>query len=79
MTLAGTGGADRHEQRPWIPLVLLAKSVADAAGGTYLFAEQVTRHKRICSWCTAGAGLLLATVPTVLPEARAAWRVLRQR
>lgn len=79
LVLAGMGGADRHEQRPWIPLALLAKSLADAAGGTYLFAEQVTRHKKICSWCTVSAGLLIATVPTVLPEARAAWRALRQR
>jgi uncharacterized membrane protein len=79
LILAGMGGPDRHQQQPWIPLLLLAKSVADAAGGTYLFAEQVTKHKRICSWCTASAGLLLATVPTAVPEARAAWRVWRCR
>jgi uncharacterized membrane protein len=77
LILAGMGGPDRHQQQPWIPLLLLAKSVADAAGGTYLFAEQVTKHKRICSWCTASAGLLLATVPTAVPEARAAWRAWR--
>lgn len=79
LVLAGMGGARRHEEQPWIPLVLLAKSLLDAAGGTYLFAEQVTRHKKVCSWCTVSAGLLLATVPTVLPEARAAWKVLRRR
>ena len=79
LVLAGMGGADRHEKQPWIPLLLLAKSVVDAAGGTYLFAEQVTKHKKVCSWCTASAGLLLATVPVVLPEARAAWRAWRRR
>ena len=79
LILAGMGGHDRHEQQPWVPMLLLAKSVADAAGGMYLFAEQVTKHKRLCSWCTASAGLLLATVPAALPEARAAWRAWRSR
>ena len=79
LVLAGMGGAKRHEEQPWIPLALLAKSLLDAAGGLYLTAEQVTKHKRICSWCTASAVLLVATVPTALPEARAAWRALRSR
>ena len=79
LVLAGMGSAKRHEEQPWIPLALLAKSLLDAAGGAYLFAEQVTKHKRVCSWCTASAGLLIATVPAVLPEARAAWRAWRQR
>jgi len=79
LVLAGMGGAKRHEEQPWIPLVLLAKSLLDAAGGTYLFAEQLTKHKKVCSWCTVSAGLLLATVPAVLPEARAAWKSLRSR
>lgn len=75
--LAGIGGASRHKEQPWIPLAVLAKSLVDAAGGVYLFAEQVTKHRKVCSWCTASAALLLATVPAVLPEARAArqsWR-----
>jgi uncharacterized membrane protein len=79
LVLAGMGGARRHEEQPWIPLALLAKSLLDAAGGLYLFAEQVTRHKKVCSWCTVSAGLLVATVPVVLPEARAAWRAFRGR
>lgn len=79
LVLAGMGGARRHEDQPWIPLVLLAKSVVDAAGGVYLFAEQLTKHKKVCSWCTASAALLVATVPAVAPEARAAWKALRRR
>ena len=79
LVLAGMGGARRHEEQPWIPLALLAKSLVDAAGGLYLTAEQLTKHKRVCSWCTASAALLVATVPTALPEARAAWRSLRSR
>ncbi|MGQ0575337.1 MAG: hypothetical protein ACT4RN_14175 [Pseudonocardia sp.] len=44
-----------------------------------LTAEQLTRHKRLCSWCTVTAALLVATVPVAVPEAKAAWRVLRGR
>ena len=79
LVLAGMGGAKRHEESPWIPLALLAKSAVDAAGGGYLFAEQLTKHKKVCSWCTLSAGFLIATVPVVLPEARAAWRAWRDR
>lgn len=79
LILAGMGGAKRHEEQPWIPLLLLAKSAADAAGALYLTGEQLTKHKRICSWCTVSAALLLSTVPTALPEARAAWRAFRDR
>lgn len=78
LVLAGMGGATRHEDQPWIPLLLLGKSVVDAAGGLYLFSEQVTKHKKLCSWCTVSAGLLVATVPAVLPEARAAWKAWRK-
>lgn len=79
LVLAGMGGATRHEDQPWIPLALLAKSLVDAAGGGYLLAEQLTKHKKVCSWCTVSAGLLIATVPAVLPEARAAWTAWRSR
>lgn len=78
LALAGMGGSTRYQEQPWIPLALLAKSLLDAAGGLFLTAEQLTKHKRICSWCTATAALLVATVPAALPEARAAWRTLRQ-
>ena len=78
LVLAGMGGPDRSREHPVIPLALLAKSVLDAAGGLFLTAEQLTKHRRLCSWCTLSAGLLVATVPTALPEARAAWRQWRR-
>jgi len=79
LVLAGMGGARRHHDQPWIPIALLAKSVADAAGGLLLTTEQLTKHRKLCSWCTVTAALLVSTVPVALPEARAAWRTLRGR
>lgn len=78
LVLIGMGDRRRHREQPWIPLLLLAKSLADAAGGSYLFAEQITKHKKICSWCTMSSALLVATVPAVVPEARAAWKAWRR-
>lgn len=78
LVLAGMGTAQRSETRPWLPLALLAKTVGDAAFGTYLTLEQGTKHRRFCSWCLLTAAASLATVPQAVPEARQAWRTLRR-
>lgn len=77
LTLAGMGDADRWRDRPWIPLALTAKAAADAAGSLLLFAEQVTKHRRICSWCTLAAAANLVALPATLPEGKAAWKAMR--
>lgn len=78
LTLAGMGGADRATDQPLIPLALFAKTVVDAIGGIYLTAEQVTRHRKICSWCTVSTVALLVSVPLAWPEARDAAQQLRR-
>ncbi len=62
-----------------MPLALAAKTAADAGGGLYLLAEQITKHRKVCSWCTVAALAQLATLPFALPEARAAVRRLGGR
>lgn len=79
LALIGAGTEKRAQERPWLPLLVAGKVLSDAASGSYLFAEQVTKHGRICSWCTVSALASLVTVPLVLPEAKQAWRVLRSR
>jgi uncharacterized membrane protein len=79
LVLAGMGAGDRAARTPWIPLALAAKTGVDAAGAGYLFAEQVTKHRAVCSWCTVAALAQLATLPLALPEARQAWRAWRGR
>lgn len=79
LVLAGMGGPDRATQQPLLPLGLFAKSLADAAGGVYLTAEQLTKHRKICSWCTVSSLALVASVPAAWPEARDALRALRRR
>ncbi len=79
LVLAGMGDHDRVRTAPWVPLALAVKTAADAGGGLYLLAEQVTKHRKICSWCTVAALAQLATLPIALPEARAAFHRLRGR
>jgi uncharacterized membrane protein len=74
LALAGMGDRSRARDRPWVPVALAAKTAADAVGGSYLMAEQITKHRRICSWCTVAALAQAAALPVALPEARAALR-----
>lgn len=79
LALVGAGPADRAESRPWLPLLAAGKVAVDAVNGGYLFGEQVSKHRAVCSWCTLAAGASLATVPLVLPEAARAWQTLHGR
>lgn len=79
IALVGAGSGERAQDKPWLPLLAAAKVVSDAVNGSYLFAEQVSKHRRLCSWCTVAAAASLVSVPLVLPEALNAWRTLRSR
>lgn len=75
--LAAIGGEDRAETQPWMPLALATKVALDAAAGAKLTADQWTKHGAFCSWCLTAAAASWATVPWVIPEARAALRRVR--
>jgi uncharacterized membrane protein len=75
--LATMGTHDRVRRQPWLPLALAAKAGLDGVYAVLLTVEQGTKHKRFCSWCLTAAAASIATIPAVLPEARAAWRTVR--
>ncbi len=74
--LAAMGGENRAEEKPWIPLALAAKAAFDALQAGKLTADQWKDHRAFCFWCLLAAGATFATVPLVIPEARAALRHL---
>lgn len=76
LVLAAMGGPHRATERPWIPLALAAKVGADALQAGRLTVDQWTKHKAFCFWCLLAAGATFATVPLIIPEARAALRRL---
>jgi hypothetical protein len=79
LALAGMGGRGRASQHPLIPLAMFAKTLLDATSGAYLTAEQLTKHKKVCSFCSFCTVSAFALVPAARPEARDAARALRQR
>lgn len=79
MVLASMGSPDRARSRPWIPLALGAKVVADAVQAGKLTVDQWTKHRAFCSWCLLAAGFTFAALPAALPEARAALRAIASR
>jgi len=78
LTLVSMEAEDRAERRPIIPLLAAAKLAADAAGGLYLTAEQLSQHRRLCSWCLVAAVAQAAAFPFAVPEAAQALRRLRR-
>lgn len=72
LILAGAGDADRAQKRPWIVLAFAGKVAVDAVSAGFLTLEQVSRHRKICSWCLASAALTFAMVPQLVPETRRA-------
>ncbi|MDP9444041.1 MAG: vitamin K epoxide reductase family protein [Actinomycetota bacterium] len=79
LALAGMGDAERAREHPMWPLAMAGKVGLDAVGAVFLTLEQVTKHKRICTYCTAASAATLAMVPLVVPEARRAWVTWRAR
>ncbi|MDP9457572.1 MAG: hypothetical protein M3Q60_17780 [Actinomycetota bacterium] len=76
---AAMGGEDRATERTWIPLALAAKAAFDALQAGKLTVDQWKDHRAFCIWCLLAAGATFATVPLVIPEARAALRHLLSR
>ena len=74
--LAGMGGANRAEDRPWVPLTLAAKSVYDVATAAKLAQEEWQTNRALCAYCQAASLLTLAVAALSLPEAARAARRL---
>lgn len=74
LALAAMGGKKRVRQKPWLPLLLMAKAGLDAAQAGKLTYDQYDRHRAACSWCLLAAGATFATAALALPETRAALR-----
>ena len=78
LALVGMGGAERAEGRPWIPLLAAAKLAYDGAGAAWLTAEQITKHRALCFYCLLASAATWGALADAVPEARSAWRSLRE-
>ena len=55
--LAFAGGPDRARTRPWIPLVVTAKAVAEASAAAWYLIQMRTQVRAWCAYCLLGASL----------------------
>lgn len=76
--LAAMGPPDRAQTLPWAPLAMTGKALVDAAASVKLLIDQPTKYQAYCVWCVLSALATVAVVPLALPEARAAWKRLRE-
>lgn len=70
LALVTSGGRERASQQPWLPFVAALKVVLDATSGGVLTAEQIAKHRALCSWCVGAAAASWVSLPWALPEAR---------
>lgn len=66
--LAATGNEERWRTRPSRPAGLLLWTIANAVGAVKLTIDQIQKHRALCPWCLAAAGLTFATVPLAWKE-----------
>ncbi len=79
LPLLAFGGANRAQDKPWVPLVAAGKSGVDAAVALWYFYQMPAKEKAWCIYCIAGQLASLGILASTLPEARAALAVLRGR
>jgi uncharacterized membrane protein len=70
IAIAAAGPADRHRDRPWLPLTALAMALPQAAiAAKYLFYQMPKVDKAWCPYCVVDALTHFATVALTIPEA----------
>ena len=74
--LAAMGGATRAQTQPWIPLALAAKAGLDTLQAAMLTRKSWVNYRAFSLYSLITATATFLTLPTVLPEAYAAWRKL---
>lgn len=74
--LASMGGKNRAEDKPWVPIALGVKTLADAALALELTREEWNENKALCFYCQVATVASIASVALAAPEAIKAARSL---
>jgi len=78
VALALSGGMNRTQKQPWIPLAAAAKATGEAGIATWYFVQMPAHLHTWCIYCVAGAAVNFAIAGLTIPEGRrAAARVRR--
>ncbi len=74
--LVAMGGADRAHTQPYLPLALAAKAALDTVQAAALTRKSWVRFRAFSLYSLVTVAATFLALPTVLPEAVAAWRKL---
>ncbi len=74
--LAAAGGKNRAEQKPWLPIALGLKTLADTATNVKLASEEWQENKAFCAYCQTATLLSTASVALAVPEMLKGFRTI---
>jgi hypothetical protein len=74
--LASTGGQERAKTLPWLPVVLLGKTLIDLVTNVQLGREEWQENKKLCFYCQASTVAATVTAVLAVPEAIKAFKTL---
>ncbi len=77
--LTATGGKNRAEEMPLLPIATAVKTAIDAGQATVLAFKEWDENQALCAYCQAATLASVASVALALPEAMEAIRHLRNR
>ena len=79
MVLATAGGTKATGRHPALDALLGASLVANAAGAANYLVNMVTRQKKVCLYCVAGAVINFAALGVAWPDIKTSFRSFRVR
>lgn len=77
--LAGFGGADRAQVKPYVPIAAMVKSGLEAVAAGWYFYQMPSKEKKWCAYCIAGAIANVGIFALTVPEALKAIAAIRNR
>ena len=72
--LAASGGKDRSERQPILPMTAAAKAWSDLVTCLVLAREEWAENRALCSWCQVATAISAVTALLATPEAMRAMR-----
>ena len=76
MVLATAGGTEKTGRRPIFDLLLGASLAANAGGAATYLVNMITKQKKVCLYCAAGAAINFASLAVAWPNLRNSIRSL---
>lgn len=77
MVLATAGGTEQTGRPPVFDVLLGASLVANAGGAASYLYNMITKQKKVCLYCVAGAAINFASLAVAWPTMRSGFNQLR--